>query len=110
MDLGNFSVSLSVKDIGKSRAFYEALGFEEIAGNIDHKWLILKNGDGKIGLFEGMFEENLMTFNPLDVRAVEAKLKEAGITLDKETEGTEGPTHLSLKDPDGNQILMDQHL
>ncbi len=109
MELGHFSVSLAVKDLATSRAFYETLGFEKIDGNADQGWLILKNGDAKVGLFQGMFEENLMTFNPSDARAVEKALVDAGHMPEKATEGESGPTHFVIKDPDGNTILVDQH-
>ena len=109
MDLGTFSVSLAVADIAKSRAFYEAFGFEVIAGNQDENWLILSNGGAHIGLFEGMFEENILTFNPLDVRRIQDVLRERGIDLMKEAEPGEGPEHVVLKDPDGNVIMLDQH-
>ena len=109
MDLGCFSLSLVVADIRKSLAFYETLGFEKLDGNIDQKWLVLKNENTKIGLFEGMFESNTLTFNPADARAVQARIKEAGYTLDKEADGDKGPAHMMVKDPDGNMILFDQY-
>ncbi len=122
MKLGAFSVSLSVKDIHESLAFYEKLGFEYKGGNIDQNWIVLKNGTSVIGLFQGMFEGNMMTFNPgwdqdaqlldefEDVRAIQKKLKNEGIQLDKEAdETTSGIEHIFLKDPDGNVILIDQH-
>lgn len=109
MELGRFSVSLNVKDIAASRAFYEALGFAQIAGEQEQGWVILENGGAKIGLFHGMFEENLMTFNPPDARSIEKAMREGGYTVDKASEGTEGPCHFSLRDPDGNPILVDQH-
>lgn len=110
MELGTFSVSLAVKDIKASRAFYEAFGFSEIAGNEAENWLILKNGDAKIGLFQGMFENNILTFNPTDVRGVQAGLKAKGIPLLTEADPTTtGPAHATLQDPDGNAILLDQH-
>lgn len=110
MDLGTFSVSLAVKDIAASRAFYETLGFEVIHGDQDQNWLILRNGEAKIGLFQGMFEGNILTFNPKDVRSIQKTLKASGITLVREAdEGTEGPAHVTLHDPDGNAILIDQH-
>lgn len=108
VDLGTFSVSLAVKDIKVSRTFYEHLGFEVIHGNEDEKWLILKNGEAKIGLFEGMFTENILTFNPKDARGIQKKLKAAGIPLTSEADDGEGPASLTLTDPDGNQILFDQ--
>lgn len=108
MELGTFSVSLAVKDIKVARAFYEKLGFEVFDGQEEQRWLMLRNGDTKIGLFEKMFEKNLLTFNPKDVRAIQAALKSKGITLTAEASGTEGPAHITLVDPDGNDILIDQ--
>ncbi len=120
--LGAFSVSFAVKDIHASKAFYEKLGFSKHGGDIEQNWLILKNGQTVIGLFQGMFQGNLLTFNPGwnqdgqnidafdDVRAIQKHLKEQGITLTGETdENTTGPAHITLTDPDGNQILIDQH-
>ena len=122
MDLGAFSVSLAVKDLAASKSFYEILGFEEAGGDAEHGWLILRNGDHVIGLFQGMSEDNLMTFNPgwnqqatetdkfTDVRDIQRKLKDAGIALAMEAdESTSGPASIMLADPDGNQILIDQH-
>mgnify|MGYP001604033878 FL=1 len=122
MDLGAFSVSLSVRDIEASRDFYEKLGFEPVGGNAEDNWLILRNGDHVIGLFQGMFEKNILTFNPgwdqqggetasfTDVREIQRVLKERGLTLDSETdEASEGPANIMLTDPDGNPILIDQH-
>ena len=123
MHLGAFSMSLTVKDLAASKAFYELLGFEMMGGDADHGYLILKNGDTIIGLFQGMFEKNLLTFNPgwdqnaqpldsfEDVRAIQAKLKASGVALTEETdpEGS-GPGHITLIDPDGNPILIDQHV
>ena len=122
MDLGAFSVSLSVKDIEVSREFYEKLGFEPIGGNADDNWLILRNGDHVIGLFQGMFEKNILTFNPgwdqqcnetdsfTDVREIQRALKERGLALVSEAdEASQGPASLTLIDPDGNPILIDQH-
>ena len=122
MKLGAFSISLAVKDIQKSKAFYESLGFSSLGGDINQKWLILKNGNAIIGLFEGMFENNIITFNPGwdenaqnlesfdDVRTIQQHLKNQGITLTSETEpNTDGPAHITLTDPDGNNILIDQH-
>lgn len=122
MKLGILSISLAVKDIAKSKAFYEALGFSEFAGHMDQKWLILKNETSIIGLFEGMFDKNVMTFNPGwnenaqpvdpfdDVRTIQQHLKNAGIALTAEADpSTSGPAHITLTDPDGNQILIDQH-
>lgn len=123
MQLGNFSVSLAVKDIAKSRAFYEKLGFTIIGGEQEQNWLVLQNGSTKIGLFEGMFEQNIMTFNPgwdgdgkplaefTDVRELQGELKALGIALlSEDDEVTTGPASFMLEDPDGNQILVDQHV
>ncbi|WP_299684026.1 VOC family protein [uncultured Dokdonia sp.] len=123
MKLGAFSSSLSVKDIHKSKAFYEHLGFEVFAGDIERKYLIMKNGNALIGLFEGMFENNILTFNPGwdesarpldefdDVRTIQKHLKEKGIDLEREAdETTKGPASVVLMDPDGNAILIDQHV
>jgi predicted enzyme related to lactoylglutathione lyase len=108
MNLGNFSLSLTVKDIKASRAFYEKMGFEVFDGDEAQNWLMLRCGDTKIGLFQGMFESNLITFNPSDVRKIQANLKEQGIEPIKAAEGEEGPAHMVLQDPDGNTILLDQ--
>jgi len=123
MKLGNFSVSLAVADIQASLAFYTKLGFEKIGGDEAQKWLILRNGDTKIGLFQGMFEGNLMTFNPgwdsngdplsefTDIRALQKQLKAQGVELTTEAdETTTGPASLTMVDPDGNAILFDQHV
>lgn len=110
MNLGVFSVSLAVKDLKTSRGFYEALGFEAFAGDEAQNFLILRNGDAKIGLFQGMFETNILTFNPTDVRAIQKSLKASGVALTLEAdESTTGPAHIVLNDPDGNAILIDQH-
>lgn len=109
MELGRFSVSLTVKDLAKSRAFYEKLGFQQIDGKQEQNWLIMGHGEAKIGLFQGMFDQNILTFNPTDARGIEKTLKAQGLKLEKETTGTSGPAHLVLKDPDGNTILIDQH-
>ena len=109
VDSGKFSLSLTVKDIKVSRAFYEKLGFTVIDGEESDNWLILRNGDTVIGLFQGMFDKNLLTFIPKDVRAVQKKLKAEGIELITEAEGEEGPASITLADPDGNPILFDQH-
>lgn len=122
MDLGAFSVSLAVKDIAASKAFYETLGFATMGGNQEQGWLILKNGRHIIGLFQGMFDKNILTFNPgwdqdaasvdpfTDVRELQRRLKAAGLTLTAECdESTSGPAHITLADPDGNPILIDQH-
>jgi catechol 2,3-dioxygenase-like lactoylglutathione lyase family enzyme len=123
MDLGSFSISLSVKDIEASRDFYAKLGFEPVGGNVADRWLILRNRDHVIGLFQGMFENNILTFNPgwdqqcnqldsfTDVRELQKMLKERGIVPDSEAEeSTAGPASVVLTDPDGNQILIDQHV
>ncbi|SMO77290.1 Catechol 2,3-dioxygenase [Saccharicrinis carchari] len=122
MKLGAFSISLAVKDIQKSKEFYENLGFTDLGGDINQKWLIMKNGNAIIGLFEGMFENNIITFNPGwdenaqniedfdDVRVIQEQLKKSGMALNSEVDsGTSGPAHISLTDPDGNNILIDQH-
>ena len=122
MDLGAFSISLAVKDIQVSRAFYKKLGFEEIGGDISQNWVILKNGDHVIGLFQGMFEGNILTFNPgwdqntnqldtfTDVRSIQKELINQGIDLiTKVEESSQGPAHIMLSDPDSNMILIDQH-
>jgi catechol 2,3-dioxygenase-like lactoylglutathione lyase family enzyme len=122
MDLGAFSVSLAVDDLEASRDFYSKLGFEQIGGDAEQNWLILKNGDHVIGLFHGMFDKNVLTFNPgwdqqgqetatfTDVREIQNALKESGITLASEAEpDSQGPASIMLMDPDGNPILIDQH-
>lgn len=122
MKLGSFSVSLAVKDISASRDFYAKLGFEEIGGNADDNWLILRNGDHVIGLFQGMFEKNMLTFNPgwdqqstnlesfTDVRELQKQLIAAGVEMAAEAdEGSDGPASIMIIDPDGNPILVDQH-
>lgn len=122
MDLGNFSVSLAVKDIHASRAFYEALGFTAFHDQTQLGWMILKNGETVIGLFQGMFEKNILTFNPgwdnngqnvdpfTDVRELQRQLKARGITPVKEVdESTTGRGHCIVVDPDGNPVLLDQH-
>jgi catechol 2,3-dioxygenase-like lactoylglutathione lyase family enzyme len=110
MDLGTFSISLTVADIAASRAFYEAMGFEAVDGNQDDNWLILRNGEAKIGLFQGMFDQNVVTFNPPDVRAVQRAMKAAGLEFVLEADETStGPAHATLLDPDGNPVLLDQH-
>lgn len=123
MDLGAFSVSLSVKDINASHAFYTALGFEPVGGDLEQKWIVLRNGASVIGLFEGMFERNMLTFNPgwsadaqplkefTDVRSLQAQLKVAGVDFVTEAEPTgTGPASFILTDPDGNPVLVDQHV
>jgi catechol 2,3-dioxygenase-like lactoylglutathione lyase family enzyme len=110
VELGLFSLSLSVSDIKVSKAFYEALGFEAMpsCGSIEDKWLIMKNGQTMIGLFEGMFEDNILTFNPSNVRAVQDRLVDNGVSIDVPVKGNSGPGHLIVKDPDGNAIMFDQ--
>ena len=122
MELGAFSVSLAVKDLAASQSFYEKLGFVLVGGDREQNWLILRNGDRVIGLFQGMFEKNILTFNPgwdqvgdevdtfTDIREIQRKLKDDGVALDSEiADSTTGPASLMLSDPDGNQILIDQH-
>ncbi|AND40370.1 VOC family protein [Cytobacillus oceanisediminis] len=122
MKLGAFSVSLTVKDINKSKEFYEKLGFEALGGDIAQNWLILKNENCVIGLFQGMFEKNILTFNPCwnqnaenlegftDIRELQKQLKEQGIQIINEAdESGAGPASFTLEDPDGNAILFDQH-
>lgn len=122
MKLGVFSLSLSVKDLAKSKEFYEKLGFSKMGGEEEQNYLIMKNGSTIIGLFQAMFDGNMMTFNPGwdengkeldefdDVREIQKRLKENQIEIDKECdENTSGPAHIYLKDPDGNMILIDQH-
>ena len=123
MELGAFSISLAVKDIEASRAFYEKFGFEVFGGDASHNWLILKNGDHVIGLFQGMFEKNILTFNPgwdsnaskldtfTDVRDLQRQLKAQGVQFMTEAdEATTGPASFIVVDPDGNPILVDQHV
>ncbi len=123
MELGAFSISLAVKDIAVSRAFYEKLGFTVFGGNQEQRWLIMKNGTTLIGLFQGMFDKNLLTFNPgwdseaqalprfTDVREIQEQLRAGGVKLLQTVEaGTSGPGHIAIEDPDGNQILIDQHV
>jgi lactoylglutathione lyase len=123
MDLGTFSISLAVKDIEASKCFYEKFGFKVFCGEASQNWLILKNGDHVIGLFQGMFEKNILTFNPgwdsnaqklasfTDVRELQRQLKAQGVPLQTEAdESTTGPASLIAVDPDGNPILLDQHV
>lgn len=123
MKLGAFSISLAVKDIAASRAFYEKLGFEQVLGDQTQNWLILRNGETTVGLFHGMFERNMLTFNPgwnsqaeplkefEDIREIQRSLKASGLALTSEAdESTTGPASLTLIDPDGNPILLDQHV
>jgi len=123
MELGTFSISLAVKDIEASRSFYEKFGFKVFAGDASQNWLILKNGDHVIGLFQGMFEKNILTFNPgwdnnaqqiasfTDVRDLQRQLKAQGVQLQQEAdESTTGPSSFIAVDPDGNPIFVDQHV
>ncbi len=110
MDLGIFSLSLAVSDISVSRTFYEKLGFVVVGGDEAENWLIMGNGDTKIGLFQGMFDTNVLTFVSTDVRMIQKYLKAQGVNLTSEAdESTDGPAHMMLNDPDGNPILFDQH-
>jgi len=123
MELGAFSISLAVKDLGASMAFYEKFGFKVFAGDASQNWLIMKNGDHVIGLFQGMFEKNILTFNPgwdsnaqklatfTDIRELQRQLKAQGVQFQQEAdEGATGPASFVVMDPDGNQILVDQHV
>jgi lactoylglutathione lyase len=123
MELGNFSVSLAVKDIEASKRFYEKLGFTVFTGDQSQNWLIMKNGSHVIGLFQGMFEKNILTFNPgwnseaqplsefTDVRELQRQLKAQGVEMISEAdESSTGPASLMIVDPDGNTILIDQHV
>ncbi|REJ77318.1 MAG: VOC family protein [Acidobacteria bacterium] len=122
MKLGCFSVSLAVKDLQASKKFYENLGFEKFHGDEDQGWLIMKNGKTNIGLFQGMFENNILTFNPgwdqdaqnlesfTDAREIQSSLKEKGIDSGDEIETESGPASFMVTDPDGNTILIDQHV
>ncbi len=123
MNLGAFSVSLAVKDLEASRTFYEKFGFKVFAGDAAQNWLILKNGDHAIGLFQGMFDRNMLTFNPgwdsnaqtlasfTDVRELQRQLKAQGVRLEQEAdESTSGPASFVAVDPDGNPVLVDQHV
>ncbi len=120
-ELGNFSVSLTVKDIGASKAFYEKLGFIQVDGSLTKGWAIMNNGATKIGLFQGMFERNTLTFNPgwdqngmpnanaEDIRSLQQRLKRAGLETGAEIKSAKGPASFAITDPDGNPILFDQH-
>ena len=123
MELGAFSVSLAVEDLEASRSFYKKLGFEIVGGDASQNWLILRNGDHTIGLFQGMFEQNILTFNPgwdkeaqpldsfTDVRELQRQLKAKGVVLHTEAdENGAGPASFVAMDPDGNPILVDQHV
>ncbi len=122
MELGNFSISLNVADLDKSRIFYEALGFSAIGGEAEQGWLILRNGEATVGLFQGMFERNMLTFNPgwnsrcetldsfADVREIQRHLRDKGIIPEEKIdESGSGPASILVIDPDGNPILIDQH-
>ncbi|AEV33504.1 putative ring-cleavage extradiol dioxygenase [Owenweeksia hongkongensis DSM 17368] len=123
MKLGAFSISLAVKDLNASKEFYEKLGFERFAGDIERNYLIMKNGNSLVGLFQGMFENNILTFNPGwdesanklesfdDVRDIQKHLKDKGVELQREADtSTTGPASIVMTDPDGNHILIDQHV
>jgi catechol 2,3-dioxygenase-like lactoylglutathione lyase family enzyme len=123
MELGNFSVSLAVRDIEASKLFYEKLGFTVFGGDQSQNWLIMKNGDAIVGLFQGMFDKNMLTFNPgwdsnaqtldsfTDVREIQRRLKSQGVQFQTEAdESTTGPASFIVVDPDGNPILVDQHV
>ncbi|WP_281980859.1 VOC family protein [Thalassorhabdomicrobium marinisediminis] len=121
MKLGAFSISLSVKDLERSIAFYRDLGFEQFGGTLEHNYAIMKNGDALVGLFQGMFEGNMLTFNPGwdqsagevdpfdDVREIKARVEAAGHEVLQETGGDSGPGSFVVIDPDGNPVLIDQH-
>jgi lactoylglutathione lyase len=123
MDLGAFSISLNAKDIKASKDFYEKLGFSIFGGEITQNWLIMKNGNSIVGLFQGMFDKNMLTYNPgwdmdanmldsfTDIRGLQKQLKEQGVEFTSEAdESSTGPTSFMLLDPDGNPILVDQHI
>lgn len=123
MELGAFSVSLAVKDLQASRAFYEKLGFSAMGGDASQGWLILKNGSTVIGLFQSMFDRNILTFNPgwdqsaqplasfTDVREIQASLEAEGVEITTRADpDTTGPAHIILSDPDGNVVMLDQHV
>ena len=122
MNLGAFSISLAVKDIAATRAFYEKLGFEVAGGDQEQNWLVMRNAGHTIGLFQGMFDQNILTFNPgwgkdaqpvdpfTDVREIQRELKARGVALTREADAdSSGPEHITLIDPDGNPVLIDQH-
>jgi len=123
MQLGNFSVSLVVKDVNISKAFYEKLGFHQSGGDVKRNYVIMKNATSTVGLYQGMFQKNMLTYNPgwdsdckalpefMDVREIQQELKKQGIQLDVAAdESTTGPAFLTITDPDGNPILIDQHI
>lgn len=121
LNLGAFCMSLTVKDIHASKAFYEKLGFIETGGNISQNWIVLRNEDKVIGLFQGMFDKNMLTFNPgwdqqaqptaefTDVREIAKQLTANGLELNETPKGESGPAYITLTDPDGNPVLIDQH-
>lgn len=122
MKLGCFSVSLAVKDLQASKGFYENLGFEKFHGDEEQGWLIMKNGSTNIGLFQGMFEDNILTFNPgwdqdaqaadsfTDAREIQRSLRDKGVEAGEDIESDSGPASFMVTDPDGNTILIDQHV
>jgi len=123
MELGAFSVSLAVKDIEAAKLFYQKLGFTVFAGDQSQNWLIMKNGDHAVGLFQGMFDKNILTFNPgwnsdaqpvgefMDIRELQRQLKDRGVEMILEAdESSTGPASFMIADPDGNTILVDQHV
>lgn len=122
MHLGTFSVSLAVKDIAASKAFYERLGFAQVFGDLGQGWAIMKNGSTNIGLFQGMFEKNMLTFSPGwdqdgkpdrksgDIRTLQKQLKDGGLDVGPDIESDSGPASFTLTDPDGNPVLIDQHV
>lgn len=123
MELGAFSISLNVKDLGASKTFYEKLGFSDMGGDSSQGWVIMKNGSTVIGLFQGMFDENILTFNPgwdqsanpvasfTDVREIQERLDANGVELTARADpSSSGPAHIVLADPDGNVIMFDQHV
>lgn len=122
MHLGNFSVSLTVKNIKTSKEFYEKIGFSQVHGDVAQGWAIMTNGSSKIGLFQGMFDRNLLTFNPgwdqdgnpdgksEDIRRIQSRIGETGIDVGAAIESAQGPASFTITDPDGNSILFDQHL
>jgi predicted enzyme related to lactoylglutathione lyase len=123
LELGNFSVSLAVKDIKASMAFYQKLDFKQVGGKLEQNWVVLQNGTARIGLFQGMFDKNILTFNPgwtkdkktltdfQDVRELQRALKARGLTIATEADvTTKGPAYFKVTDPDGNTLLIDQHV
>ena len=122
MNLGNFSVSLTVKNIQESLKFYEALGFQQVSGDLTENWCVLQNGEARIGLFQGLLEENLLTFNPKwdknkqtvegmeDIREIAGSMEKKGFKLEDDSLAGDGPGYFYLKDPDGNKLLFDQYV